>query len=54
MLTRVLERTGHGSPGGCGLVDPPEVLYPAVDKGAIDTMKAKCGRLVRRCTLNPG
>jgi len=24
MLTAVLQRTGHGTPGGCGLVDPPE------------------------------
>mmetsp|Transcript_1173 Transcript_1173/g.1684 ORF Transcript_1173/g.1684 Transcript_1173/m.1684 type:complete len:293 (-) Transcript_1173:36-914(-) len=32
MLTHVLARVGHGSPGGCGLVDPPEVLYPGVDK----------------------
>ena len=41
MLDAVLERTGYASPGGCGLVDPPEVLYPAVDKSALATLREK-------------
>ena len=53
MLDAVLERTGYASPGGCGLVDPPEVLYPAVDKSALATLREKCDRLSREEKLDP-
>ena len=41
MLGAVMDRTGHGD-GGCGLVDPPEALYPAVDKSAFNSMRERC------------
>ena len=41
MLGSVMDRTGHGD-GGCGLVDPPEALYPAVDKSAFNSMRERC------------
>ena len=53
MLDAVLERTGYASPGGCGLVDPPEVLYPAVDKSALAALREKCDRLSREEKLDP-
>ena len=41
MLGAVMDRTGRGD-GGCGLVDPPEALYPAVDKSAFNSMRERC------------
>ena len=43
MLGSVMSRSGYDdSHGGCGLVDPPEALYPAVDKSAFNSMKERC------------
>lgn len=45
IVTHASRRLSYrGSPGGCGLVDPPEVLYPAVDKGGIENLKEKCAQ----------
>ena len=38
---------------GCGVVDPPEALFPAVDKSAIAGMRAKCEGLTRGRGVNP-
>lgn len=46
MITAVLDRVGYRSPGGCGLVDPPEVLYPGVDKSGLQGMSEKCAERV--------
>ena len=53
MLDAVLKRTGYVSPGGCGLVDPPEVLYPAVDKSTLATLREKCDGLSDAEKLDP-
>ena len=43
MLTAVLERTGFdSSQGGCGVVDPPRALYPAMDKSQLELAKTNC------------
>ena len=43
MLTRVLERAGFDADtGGCGIVDPPQALYPAIDKSQLELAKENC------------
>ncbi len=54
-LQAALDRfSGRDEDGrGCGVVDPPEALFPAVDKSAIAGMRAKCEGLTRGRGVNP-
>ena len=43
MLTSALEQTGFDArAGGCGVADPPETLFPAMDKSQFALARATC------------